>query len=128
MLWLGGNALLSVRWGWAVADLPIAAGAVLILLGLAQAARRWARPVFRVLDRAGALSLPLFLVHLPVMYVTAATQPLWGAAVWTTALAMILTVAALWAASATLVAFDRSLAAEAVVRWTLDPLLGRPAP
>ena len=122
-LWLGGNALLWARWGWAVADLAIAVGAVLVLLGLAEAARRWAGPVFRALGRAGALSLPLFLVHLPVMYVAAATAPLWGGAVWTAALAVALTLAALWAASAALLAFDHSAAAEAVARLAIDPLV-----
>ena len=122
-LWAGGSLLVGVRWGWAVADLGIAAGGVLVLLAAARAAERWARPVFRVLSRAGALSLPLFLVHLPVMYVTAATAPLWGRAVWSTAAAVGLTLAALWAASAALLAFDRSRAADAVARVAIDPLL-----
>ena len=122
-LWLGGNALLAVRWGWALADLPIAAGAVLVLLGLAGVVRRWSGPVFRVASRAGALSLPLFLVHLPVSYVTVATFPLWGGAVWSMVLAVVLTLVALWGASRALLAFDRSPAAEAVARVAIDPIL-----
>ena len=122
-LWAGGSALVGARWGWALADLVIAVGGVLVLLAAAEAARRWAEPVFRVVSQAGALSLPLFLVHLPVMYVTAATAPLWGGAVWSTAAAFALTVAALWAASAALLAFDRSRAADAVARVAIDPLL-----
>ena len=126
-LWLGASLLLGARWGWAVADLGIAAGGVLVLLALADAARQWAGPVFRFVSRTGALSLPLFLVHLPVMYVTAATAPLWGGAVWSTVGAFGLTGLALWAASAALLAFDRSSAAEAVARVAVDPLI-RTAP
>ena len=122
-LWLGGNALLSARWGWALADLPIAVGAVLLLLGLAHVVRQWAGPVFRVVSRAGVLSLPLFLVHLPVSYVTVATFPLWGGAVWSMALAVVLTLVGLWGASRALLAFDRSRAAEAVARVAIDPLV-----
>ena len=115
--------LVGARWGWAVADLGIAVGGVLVLLALAAAARQWAGPVFHTVSRAGALSLPLFLVHLPVMYVTAATAGLWGGAVWSTVAAIGLTGLALWAASAALLAFDRSSAAEAVARVAIDPLI-----
>ena len=121
-LWAGGSALVGVRAGWAVADLGIAAGGVLLLLALAAVAQRGAGPVFRVVSRAGALSLPLFLVHLPVMYVTAATVSVWGGAVWSTVAAFALTLFVLWAASAALLAFDRSRAAEAVARVAIDPL------
>ena len=123
VVWGAGSALVGVRAGWAVADLGIAVGGVLVLLGLAEAARRWAEPVFRVVSRAGALSLPLFLVHLPVLYVAAATAPVWSGAVWSVVVALALTVLALWAASAALLAFDRSRAADAVARVAIDPLL-----
>ena len=122
-LWLAGGALVGVRWGWAAADLLIAAGGVLALLAVASSLRRWAGPVFRVVSRAGALSLPLFLVHLPVMYITAATASLWSGAVWSTVLAFALTLLALWGASVALLAFDRSRAADAVARVAIDPLL-----
>lgn len=77
--WVFGNVLLYAgRWGWIVADLPIAFGLTLILVFVADRLRRRAVAVFAGFARIGRWSYAIFLSHLVFGQTYALAFPLFG--------------------------------------------------
>lgn len=108
-LWLCGNfLLLTGRWAWAFADLFIAAGLVLWLVGLARLVRALLPGVFRRVSRLGVWSYYLFLTHLLFGYAHANLYTLWAGSKVLVVLMLVLTLAAIIASCRLLSRLDRS--------------------
>ena len=108
-LWLCGNFLpLTGRWAWAFADLFIAAGLVLWLVGLARLVRGALPRVFRKVSSLGVWSYYVFLTHLLFGYAYANLYTLWAGSKVLAVLMLLLTLAACVASCRLLRRLDRS--------------------
>ncbi len=77
-LWAAGGALVHLgKAGWPYADWLIAAGLGLILPSVGALCARAVPRFTRLVELAGRMSLPLFLVHMPVLYVYVMLYPAW---------------------------------------------------
>ncbi|HEV2761521.1 MAG TPA: acyltransferase [Pyrinomonadaceae bacterium] len=107
--WLCGNfLLLAGRWAWAFADLVIAAGLVLWLVGLAGLVRGLLPKAFRLVSRLGEWSYYVFLTHLLFGYAYANLYTLWAGSTALAVLMLLLTLAAAVASCRLLRRLDRS--------------------
>jgi peptidoglycan/LPS O-acetylase OafA/YrhL len=108
-LWLCGNfLLLTGRWAWAFADVVIAAGLVLWLVGLAKLVRRLLPRTFGRVSRLGGWSYYVFLTHLLFGYAYANLYVLWAGSVGLAVLMLLLMLAAGVASCWLLRRLDRS--------------------
>ncbi len=108
-LWLCGNfLLLTGRWAWAFADLIIAAGLVLWLVGLARLVRGVLPGVFKKVSSLGVWSYYVFLTHLLFGYAYANLYTLWAGSVVLAVSTLLLTLAAAVASCWLLRRLDRS--------------------
>ena len=108
-LWLCGNfLLLTGRWAWAFADLVIAAGLVMWLVGLAKLVRGVFPRVFKKVSSLGVWSYYVFLTHLLFGYAYANLYTLWAGSKGLAVLMLLLTLAAAVASCRLLRRLDRS--------------------
>lgn len=124
-LWLCGNfLLLTGRWAWAFADLVIAAGLVLWLVGLARLVRGVLPRPFRRVGRLGVWSYYVFLTHLLFGYAYANLYTLWAGSAVLAVLMLVVTLAAGIASCRLLARLDRSGLPKRIFRtWAAGPTL-----
>lgn len=126
LAWLCGNfLLLSGRWAWAFADLFIAAGLVLWLVGLAALVRRTLPSVFGKVSSLGVWSYYVFLTHLLFGYAYANLYTLWAGSVVLAVSMLVLMLAAGVGSCRLLRRLDRS---ELPKRLFRAGAVGAPAP
>ena len=108
-LWLCGSlVLLTGRWAWAFADIFIAVGLVLWLVGLARLVRRLLPRVFWRVSSLGVWSYYIFLTHLLFGYAYANLYTLWAGSMALAVLMLLLTLAAAVASCRLLWRLDHS--------------------
>ncbi len=120
-LWSLGGWLVHIgHAGWPFADWTITAGHALMLPTLGTWCARAIPPLYRLTGLAGQQSLPLFLVHMPVLYVYVTLYPVWMHSIVLSVVMLHVAIACVLLATWGLARLDR---------WrALDRLFGLGAP